>query len=313
MRCGISLKKEGTKSKKRHLTKAFSGTILREEALLQDLMLLKEQGGADVSTPNELLFRSDTFDLLGGEFAANLSYYRNYTDDDAIAGMFLGCALDIIDCTYYAFAKSLPAHKRMIAGSFVMDLQNDVISTHLPEDISAPCLASGVVEQHRIILDAMQDKYQWLVRGPRHSCWQESSASIAEGRGVCRARTRCNDEAANPTGQERRCAKYYASWRSTMLVIDGPEALWSDTAALADKIRSRCRVLALLTTPEGLLEFLDGDYVQKRSGERMRTVRGVIVRLLTMLVDESLVNLNRKMNLPQEEALYFSRPAGLCG
>jgi hypothetical protein len=29
---------------------------------------------------------------------------------------------------------------------------------------------------------------------------------------------------------------------------------------------------------------------------------------LTMLVDESLANLNQKMNLPPEEALYFSRP-----
>jgi hypothetical protein len=30
--------------------------------------------------------------------------------------------------------------------------------------------------------------------------------------------------------------------------------------------------------------------------------------LLTILVDESLANLNRRMNLLPEEALYFSRP-----
>ena len=258
--------------------------------------------------PNPPLFRPETFDLLAGEFARNLSHYRNYTDGDAIAGMFLGCALDIIDCTYYTFTKSLPADKKKIAGSFVMGCHDDIFGTHLLKDIFDPGLAREVVDHHNMLLDALREKYQWLVRGPRDICWQESVASIAASRDVCRARSRCHNEGANVTDLESRCGSYFASWRGTMLAIDDPAVLRSDTAALAEEIRSRCRVLALLTTPEGLAEFLNRDYGQHRPEEDMRTVRGVITRLLTMLVDESLANLNQRMNLPPEKALYFSRP-----
>lgn len=256
--------------------------------------------------PHPPLFRPETFNLLGGEFATNLSYYRNYAEDDALAGMFLGCALDIIDCTYYTFAKFLPADKKKIAGSFFLGWQDDVFGTHPLDDIFDPGLAREVVDQHRIILDAMREKYQWLVRGTRDFCWKESMSGITAGMDSCRSQSRCHDEGAHATDLKSRCGSYFAAWRGTMLAIDDLEVFRSDTAALSEEIRSRCRVLALLTTPEGLSEFLNRGYGQDRPEEDMRTVRGLITRLLTMLVDESLANLNRRLNLPPEEALYFS-------
>jgi hypothetical protein len=257
---------------------------------------------------NAPLFRPDTFDLLAGEFARNLSHYRNYTDGDAIAGMFLGCALDIIDCTYYTFAKSFPADKAKFAGSFVMGCQQNHSGAHLDEHMLNPGLDREVVDHHGILLDALREKYQWLIRGPRDSCWNESVASIADKKEVCGAQSRCHDKGASGTDLESKCESYFTSWRTTMLAIDGTEVLPGDTDALAEEIERRCRILSLLTTREGLADFLRRGYGQHKPEEDMRTMRGVIVRLLTMLVDESLANLNQKMNLPPEEALYFTRP-----
>lgn len=254
------------------------------------------------------LFKRDTFNLLAGEFATNLSYYRNYTDDDAIASMFLGCALDIIDCTYYSLAKLVPSSKEKIFSSLAMGWQEDYYSNTLPEDLLDPSPIREIIDHHRMILDAIRAKYQLLVRGPRDICWKESTASIAENRDVCRSQSRCQDETA-AIALEKRCIDYFKSWRKTMMAPDNLVELQSNTSAIAEAIRCRCRILSLLTIPEGLSEFLSNGYGKHRPEKDMRTLRGVIVRLLTMLVDESLTSLNRGMNLPPDEALYFSRPA----
>ena len=86
--------------------------------------------------------------------------------------MFLGCALDIIDCTYYTFAKSLPTEKKKIADSFAMAYQDNLFGTDLLEEIFNPDLAREIIDHHNVILGALREKYQWLVRGPRDFCWQ---------------------------------------------------------------------------------------------------------------------------------------------
>ena len=251
------------------------------------------------------LFRPDLFDLIAGEFATNLTYYRNYTDDDVIAGMFLGCALDIIDCTYYTIAKSMPTERRRIADSFVCGWNDDVFGTRLFEDIFNPGLAQEVISQHGLLLEAMRDRYEWLIRGPLGCCWNESSASIEQGQEECHSRSRCLAGTLAEGRLGENCAGYYRAWKGTMLALDGKEDLRGKPGRLADCIRKRCRVLNLLTTPEGVAEFLEENYGE---GERSRTVRGVIPRLLTMLVDESLADLSRKLALPPGEGLYFANP-----
>jgi hypothetical protein len=251
------------------------------------------------------LFRSDTFDLIAGEFATNLSYYRNYTGDDTIACMFLGCALDIIDCTYYTFAKSLPEEKRKIVGSFVSGWNDDVFGTQLFNDIFDVSQTQEVISQHRLLLEALRDRYNWMIRGFRPRCWSESSMSIAKGMDECRSRLLCLAEEKDKPPISRSCGEYYKAWRGTMLTMEESEELRGDAGRLADAIRDRCRVLNLLTTRQGLTEYLEKSYGQ---GETMRTVRGAIPRLLTLLVDESLADLSRKMALPAEDALYFANP-----
>lgn len=254
------------------------------------------------------LFKSETFDLLAGEFATNLSFYRNYTDDDAVAGLFLGCALDIIDCTYYTFAKSLPAEKEKIVESLVAGLRDDIAGTSLLDDMLEPRLVREVVEQHTMLLEALREKYQWLIRGPRAICWHESAGSIATGSVHCRSRNACLARESDKGGLEQRCESYISSWRGTMLALNGREDLREDPAALAGEIRRRCRVLGLLTNPVGLTDYLELCYGGKSSAGEMRTVRGVMARLLTMLIDESLGDLSRRMNLPPGEELSFTPP-----
>jgi len=270
-------------------------------------MLKKEQGGSAMVVMNPL-FRPETFDLLAGEFATNLSFYRNYANDDAVAGLFLGCALDIIDCTYYTFAKSLPGEKERIVESLIDGCREEIFGTHLLEDILEPGLAREVVEQHNMLLEALREKYQWLVRGPLDICWRESTDSIEEKSDVCRSRAACRAGEGDTSALHKRCDSYYSSWRGTMLAMDGCEDLREDPAALAREIRGRCRVLGLLTNPVGLTDYLELRYGNNSPDEEMRTVRGVMARLLTMLIDESLADLSRRMNLPPGEELYFTPP-----
>ena len=175
-------------------------------------------------------------------------------------------------------------------------------------DILDPGLAREVVEQHGMLLEALREKYQWLIRGPRDICWHESAGSVAARSDVCRSRAACG-AAGGDTGElQRRCDNYYSSWRGTMLAMDGREELRENPAALAREIRHRCRVLGLLTDPVGLTNYLELRYGRNSPDEEMRTVRGVMARLLTMLIDESLADLSRRMNLPPGEGLYFTPP-----
>jgi len=255
------------------------------------------------------LFNPNSLELLSKDFALNLSYYRNYHDDDRLAKIFLGCALEVVDCTFYTYTKTRDEAKSRIANSFTDCWSDDVYGTHLLENILDPALMEEVIEQNNLLLEVLREKFEGIVKGALPSCWEESSRSIAEGMEKCRSWSgRCEEEHGADGLFRTRCDRYYSSWSNTMLALENCESLRHDPKRLAAEIGERCRILSLLAIPEGLENFLAGACWQDTEGDRDgRSVRGIIVRILTMLVDECLADLSRMMHLPQNRFFYLAR------
>jgi len=265
------------------------------------------------SPHQESIFHPHALDLISSEFASNLSYYRNYEQDDELARLFLGHLMDLIDCTFYTARKSRAETRKKIADTLSEFYSPQARESHLMGEIMNPLQAAGIVEENGLILDSLRGKYQSLVRGPFRRCWQETTRSVAADLDECCARNdgcAVRDEGGEVTTREQ-CSRYFSAWRRSVLALPNREELRSDPAGLAEAIRERCRLLSLLAVPDRLEEFLSpGCWQHPRGGEGERTVRGVIVRILSMLADECFTGINRIMNLPPDQSFYLASPPG---
>jgi len=259
----------------------------------------------------ESIFHPDALELLYSEFAANLSYYRNYDRGDALAEMLLGLALDIIDCTYFVYTKSIGGTRGGIASCLVEQWSEDTMATHLPGDTALPAVPGEVVEQNQMLLEILRDKYNRLVRGPKQKCWKEATSSIDGQMERCRSwdeclEQECEGDVAVPVAT---CPDYFAAWKSTMLTLENGGDLAGDPPRFAAAILDQCRILSLLVLPDRLEQHLStGSWAEREKMPNGRTVRGTIVRLLSMLIDDCLADLSRKMCLPENQHFYLARP-----
>ena len=259
----------------------------------------------------ESIFHPDALELLYSEFAANLSYYRNYDRGDALAEILLGLALDIIDCTYFVHTKSAGRTRGGIARCLVEQWPDDAMAEHDPGDIAPPSVPEEVVEQNQMLLEILRDKYNRLVRGPQQKCWKEATLSIDRQMERCRSwdeclGQKCEGDAPAPV---ETCPDYFSAWKSTMLTLENGGDLAGDPSRLAAAILDQCRVLSLLVLPDRLEQHLSrGSWAERENMPDGRTVRGTIVRLLSMLIDDCLADLSRKMCLPENQYFYLARP-----
>lgn len=253
--------------------------------------------------PGPSIFLSRALELISRDFATNLSYYRNYPPDDPIAELILGFALDLVDRTSYAHFKSEERGRKEITVSMMENFPGDAVGSNILQDLFDPGLVDEIMSQNRLLLEILRERYRSLVRGPFGECWREANRSLDLGSDTCLARKECLSRRLDGDGPggDSACETFYSAWRSTVLALGGREELRHDGPALAGEVRRLCRVLQLLTEPDRLEKYLADDYWRENGSER-RTVRGVAVRLLTMLVDHCLEDLNRRMGLPSGES-----------
>lgn len=259
----------------------------------------------------ESIFRPDALELLYSEFAANLSFYRNYDRSDALAEVLLGLALDIIDCTYYVYTKNTGRARGSIADCLVEQCSGDILGTHLLDDVLDPSVTGAVVDQNQMLLEILRDKFNRLIRGPLEKCWMETTLSSKGQMERCRSLKECRglESEAEAEAPVARCPDYFSAWRSTILSLDNGEDLARDPTRLAAAILDQCRILSLIVLPDRLEQHLStGDWAHPDRLRNGRTVRGIIVRLLTMLIDDCLDGLSRQMGLPENRRFYLARP-----
>lgn len=262
------------------------------------------------SPQKESMFHADVLGLISSTFSSNLSYYRNYQRDDELAELLLGGTMDIIDCTFYTVRKSHGETRKKITDTLSEVWSEGVNGSHLLEEMLDPLKTVGIVEDNSLLLELLREKYTSLVRSPFDRCWLETTKSVAAGLDKCQARTNgCRVEsAAGEIGRTEQCSRFYSSWRRSILALEDQEELCNDPKMLSAKIREQCRLLSLLAVPERLEAFLSSRCSPAAGGSGgRRTVRGVIVRILSLLADECFISISRMVNLPPEQYFYLSR------
>ena len=255
------------------------------------------------------IFRHNAVNLIVRHYPENRAAFGAYRSDDPIASLFFSVAFDLIARTAYTLRKATPEGKVELADSvsefFPVDDVN--VQTLLRTFMDEESPEETMMENY-IFLDMLREKYTSLVRGEKPECWENLDEAVRGGKARCPSHDSCHKEAGpqDEEGANLRCEYYQAAWRKTDLAVEGESPSADSARELLLLIYETCPALRLITDQLEMEAFLAREVLQARDGvSDKRSVRGVIVRILTDFIEFSLEDLNHRLQMPKGKKYRF--------
>ncbi len=252
------------------------------------------------------IFRSNAVDLIVKHLPEDRGRFGTYREDDRIASLFFSVAFELIARTAYTMRKATPEGK--------MELANSVSEFFPVDDVNVQTMLRAFIDEEKpeetilenyLFLDMLRGKYLSLVRGRDRSCWGKLDEALRGEDKRCPDSDSCQGESAT-VEEIQHCESYQEAWRKTGLAVDVADLRELSPRELQLRIHETCPALRLVTDPLEMEAFLSSEVFGR--GERDpggRSVRGLVVRILTDFVEFCLDDLNHHLQLPEAKKYRF--------